>query len=143
MGALLEEGLDASAHGRAHLARLRVEQGELHESAHLLQQSIDEVQTIGGAALSDCFRVTARLAGLTSQPEAAARLLGVADSVDTNPGWPFTSGDRTRATPPAKQGLGRKRFQQLYREGQELTTEQAGALVHAVAANVLVDAVSR
>jgi tetratricopeptide (TPR) repeat protein len=135
MGTLLEERLDA--HGKVSVARLRAEQGELQESAHLLQENIDEVQAIGGVALCDFLRVTARLAGLASQAEAAALLLGAADSADLHPGWPFTRGDRARATPPAKQALGTERFQHLYAEGQGLSPEQAGSLANEVAANVL------
>ena len=126
-----------ASHDYVSLARIRAEQGSAREAASLLQKSIDEARAIGGACFSDCLRVTARLAGLASEPETAARLLGAADANDANPGWPFTRGDRARATPPAEQALGPERFQQLYGEGQELTPEEAGSLVHAVVAGVL------
>jgi hypothetical protein len=134
---LREHGVDIRGSIQVSLARIRVEQGTLHEAADLLQASVDDVQSIGGAALCDCLRVTARLAGLTAQPEAAARLLGAADANDLNPAWPFTRGERERATPPAEHALGPERFHQLYREGQELPSEQAGSLARAVTANVL------
>ena len=130
-----QHGLDA--HDTVNLARIRAEQGALREAADLLQECVDENRAIGGVAFCDCLRVTSRLAGLTAQPEAAARLLGAADSTDLHPGWPFTRGDRARATPPAEQALGPERFQQLYAGGQELTPEQASSLGHAVTANVL------
>jgi hypothetical protein len=130
-----EQGLDAD--DKVNLARIRIEQGEVHEAADLLHYNIDEVQAIGGAAFSDCLRVAARLAGLTSQPETAARLLGAADSSHPNPNWPFARGDRGRATPPAEQALGSERFQQLYTEGQELALEEASSLVRVVADNTL------
>jgi hypothetical protein len=37
---------------RVQLARLRIEQGELHESANALQESIAEIQAIGGSRLA-------------------------------------------------------------------------------------------
>jgi predicted ATPase len=122
---------------KVHLARIRIEQGELLESAGLLQESLGAAQAVGGGMLSDYLHLTARLAGLTSQPEAAARLLGAADSKSPHPGWTVGRGDRDRATPPAEQALGTERFQQLYAEGQELSLEEAGSVARAVTANLL------
>jgi tetratricopeptide (TPR) repeat protein len=51
MGPRIEEWR-ADPQLRVQLARLRIEQGELHESANALQESIAEIQAIGGSRLA-------------------------------------------------------------------------------------------
>jgi predicted ATPase/class 3 adenylate cyclase len=139
MATLLEQGSGAISGVKVNLARVRIEQGKLHESAGLLEETVDEACAVGGGMLNDCLCLTARLAGLTRQPEAAARLLGAADSNHPHAGWHVAGGVRDRATPPAEQALGPERFEQLFDEGRDLTPEQAGSLVHTVTASVLAE----